>query len=274
VKEWVRGNMTRSDLPIPAAFVEEVRRAQADQQTAKLILLGLEVRGAPWEAAACELLGAASLAVNAGKIWDRVVLFTGHRIDAENRTTPRFPHAMEPVARTAIRQALEERQKRAQGDLLGVSGGANGGDLLFLEVCEELEITSELALALPADQYTKASVDSEDAAWTARFYKQLQRHATVPILASTPELPAWLAFKKGYDIWQRNNLWLLSRALSHRAAHRTFLALWDGEPGDAPGGTEHMVSLAREREVEFVLLNTKQLFGLETRGAAPSSTFP
>ena len=119
-----------------------------------------------------------------------------------------------------------------------------------------------MLLALPDDQFVDASVASEDPSWEKRFYAQLQKHPNAPILARTPELPKWLQFKNKYDIWQRNNLWLLSHALSKNAHHMTLIALWDGEAGDGPGGTEDMVNLAKERGARMVQLNTKEIFGL------------
>ena len=166
------------------------------------------------------------------------------------------------------------QEGRARGAILGVAGGANGGDILFHEVCEELDIKTEMLLALPRDQYVSASVDSDDKNWVKRFDAQLAKHPNPPILANSPELPQWLEFKKDYDFWQRNNLWLLSQALSRGAEHRTVIALWDGDKGDGPGGTEHMVSLAQAHDSEFVWLNTKELFGLDgaTNGAAGTTT--
>ena len=193
---------------------------------------------------------------------DRVILFTGHRIDSASRKVPRFPPGKEPEAREAIRKAIQQERENTQGPMLGIAGGANGGDLLFLEMCDDLSIPTELLLALPEDQFVAASVQSEDPGWERRFNVQIQKHQSVPILAETEELPQWLEFKKGYDIWQRNNLWLLSEALSRAAAHLTIIALWDGEQGDGPGGTEHMVKLAKERGAKTVVLNTKTIFGL------------
>ena len=193
---------------------------------------------------------------------DRLVLFTGHRIDSATREKPRFPAAKEGVARETIRRALEEEKNITHGSMLGVAGGANGGDLLFLEVCEELKIPTQMMLALPEDQFVEASVETDDPAWVKRFYAQLEKHPHAPVLAKTPELPKWLQFKKGYDVWQRNNLWLLSEALCRTPAHLTVIALWDGATGDGPGGTEHMVALARERGARIIHLNTKTLFGL------------
>jgi hypothetical protein len=193
---------------------------------------------------------------------ERLVLFTGHRIDAAGRENPRFPAAKEGVARNAIRAALEGEKNITHGSMLGVAGGANGGDLLFLELCEELNIPTQMMLALPEDQFVEQSVQADDLAWVRRFYAQLEKHPHAPVLSKTPELPKWLQFKKGYDVWQRNNLWLLGEALCRTPAHLTVIALWDGKTGDGPGGTEHMVALARERGARILHLNTKTLFGV------------
>lgn len=193
---------------------------------------------------------------------ERLVLFTGHRIDAAGRENPRFPAAKEGVARNAIRAALEGEKNITHGSMLGVAGGANGGDLLFLELCGELNIPTQMMLALPEDQFVEQSVQADDVAWVHRFYTQLEKHPDTPVLSKTPELPKWLQFKKGYDIWQRNNLWLVAEALCRTPAHLTVIALWDGKTGDGPGGTEHMVALARERGARILHLNTKTLFGL------------
>jgi hypothetical protein len=117
-------------------------------------------------------------------------------------------------------------------------------------------------LALPEDQFVEQSVQADDLAWVRRFYAQLEKHPHAPVLSKTPELPKWLQFKKGYDVWQRNNLWLLGEALCRTPAHLTVIALWDGKTGDGPGGTEHMVALARERGARILHLNTKTLFGV------------
>ena len=56
------------------------------------------------------------------------------------------------------------------------------------------------------------------------------------------------AFKKNYDVWQRNNPWLFSEALCRAPKLLTLIALWDDEAGDGPGGTEHGVNLAKSEE--------------------------
>jgi hypothetical protein len=193
---------------------------------------------------------------------DRVLLFTGHRIDSANRQTPRFPAAKESIAREAIRSTISQEKENTTGSLLGIAGGANGGDILFLEACDELGIQTKMLLALPENQFVQASVDNEDKIWLRRFHTQLENHPNAAVLAESPEVPKWLQFKRGYDVWQRNNLWLLSEALCLAPKNLTVIALWDGKLGDGPGSIEHMVGLAKERGARVIRLDTNTLFGL------------
>jgi hypothetical protein len=75
-------------------------------------------------------------------------------------------------------------------------------------------------------------------------------------------LPGWLADKPNYGVWQRSNIRMLNNALSIGDTDTTLIAFWDGEGGDGPGGTEHMVRSVRERGARAIVLDTKQLFGL------------
>ena len=44
------------------------------------------------------------------------------------------------------------------------------------------------------------------------------------------------------------------------ASHLTLLALWDGTMGDGPGGTEHMIRLAKANGAATTILSTIELF--------------
>jgi hypothetical protein len=48
------------------------------------------------------------------------------------------------------------------------------------------------------------------------------------------------------DVYDRANRWMLHSALSCGLQKLSFLTLWDGNPGDGPGGTDHMVSLVQK----------------------------
>jgi len=95
----------------------------------------------------------------------RVLLFTGHRVDDPGRKTPRFPADKESVARQAIKEVVAKEVAEADGIAFGIAGGASGGDILFHEVCAELGIPTKLYLALPSDQFIKASVRSAGSLW-------------------------------------------------------------------------------------------------------------
>ena len=188
----------------------------------------------------------------------RIILFTGHRVDAADRQTPRFPAAKENDARAMILKAVATEKEKAQGKLLGISGGASGGDILFHEVCQELAIPSQMYLVLPRVEYIKASVADGGVGWVDRF-DRLYDKLTRRILSDSEQLPRWLRGKKDYDIWQRSNLWMLHNALCISQDHLTLIALWNGAAGDAPGGTEDMVKRAKDRGATFIHLDARKL---------------
>jgi hypothetical protein len=190
----------------------------------------------------------------------RVLLFTGHMIDKEKREAPRFPNTKENVAaaKRAIAEAVADEQKT--GIAFGIAGCASGGDILFHEVCEELNVPTRILLALPHDRYIAASVAPAGPKWVDAFNRLTQSHH-VRVLDESERLPEWLEDKPDYNIWQRNNLWLLHNALTVAGGENvTLIALWNGEVGDGPGGTGDMVQKARERGAKIVILDTKKIF--------------
>lgn len=187
----------------------------------------------------------------------RVILFTGHRIDAPDRPTPRFPPAREQAARKMIFEAVAQEKERSGGRLFGISGGASGGDILFHEVCEELGIPSQMYLVLPKSEYIKSSVADSGADWVLRFNRLYDR-CEPKVLADAERLPRWLRGKKDYNVWQRSNLWMLHNALSLSRDHLTLIALWNGAAGDGPGGTDDMVRRAKDRGARFIHLDTSR----------------
>jgi hypothetical protein len=191
----------------------------------------------------------------------RTILFTGHQVDAPGRKEPRFPPDKEPLARAAIREAIERELKR-DGAVVGIAGAASGGDILFHEVCAELGIRTKLYLALPPESYVTESVAPAGPDWVRRFYAIQSRFPGVPVLARTKELPGWLRQRRDYSIWQRNNLWLLNEALNAGAQNVTVIALWNGKKGDGPGGTADMIETARDRGAEIDVLDTNTIFRL------------
>ena len=61
--------------------------------------------------------------------------------------------------------------------------------------------------------------------------------------------------------WERGNRWVLEMARTRGANKVTLVALWDGrEESGSPGGTGHMVRIARQAgTVDVVILDAAQL---------------
>lgn len=51
---------------------------------------------------------------------------------------------------------------------------------------------------------------------------------------------------EGVSLHDRCNRWILYTALSQGLRKTSFVTLWDGSPGDGPGGTQNMVELVRK----------------------------
>ncbi|AYL98115.1 tetratricopeptide repeat-containing protein [Mucilaginibacter celer] len=188
------------------------------------------------------------------------LLFTGHMIDKADRPKPRFPASSEQDARNRIKDCVLSviNSLAKDEELFGIAGGACGGDILFHEICVELEIPSAVYLALPREQFLKESVAFAGKPWIERFDKLLATHPH-PVLAQTTELPRWLRTMPDYSIWTRNNQWLLQSALANGGQQLTLLLLWDGGGGDGPGGTEHMARAAEKRSAKILLIDANKL---------------
>ncbi len=182
-----------------------------------------------------------------------VLLFTGHRVDAPARPSPRFPPAAEPLAAEMIAAAIAAERAEARGPMAGLAGGASGGDILFHEIAARLGIPTELYLALPPAEYCAASVADGGAEWVARFE------------ALCDNLPIRLLPREAHhdeqrlSVWERNNLWMLDSAFAWTAGGTSLLALWDGGGGDGPGGTADMVARARAGGARVELLDARRL---------------
>jgi hypothetical protein len=193
------------------------------------------------------------------KVLPHVLLFTGHMIDEPGRE-PRFPNnsAAEAEARRMIHGLVAREQQRAADGVVGIAGGACGGDILFHEVCAELGIETQLYLALPPHKFRPASVAQGGPAWIERFNKLCAR-IEPRILSDSEELPNWLHRKPDYGIWQRNNLWMLFNALAANSEDLTLIALWDKGKADGPGGTEDLVKQVESRGQRIFIAPAQRL---------------
>lgn len=181
-----------------------------------------------------------------------MVVFTGHRVDAPDRTDAkpaRFPEWCVERARTEIRKQLE-----ALNPAIGIAGAASGGDILFHEVCMELGVASWVRLAMPELPFVNESVAPAGQRWVDRFWAVIEfNRAQVKILAAEEE-PA-------SSVWQRANLWMFDEALALEPERLTVLALWDGEAGDGPGGPGDVLKRGRELGAAERVIDAKTLCG-------------
>ena len=125
-------------------------------------------------------------------------------------------------------------------------------------------------LALPTERFAAASVLDAGPDWMERF-RTLCKRQEIKVLADSEALPAWLAAREGYTIWERNNRWILHTALSRSDIDITLIVLWDGAGGDGPGGTRDMVKLATSRGVRVVSWTPAPSYEQARGYSAPSS---
>jgi hypothetical protein len=166
----------------------------------------------------------------------RVFLFSGHLLDRPGRLTPRFPHACVPFVARAISDAFDACGPQA-GDLAYASL-ACGGDLLFAEAALARGLALDARLPQREDAFLRASVTYAGAAWLARYHRVV-RHPAVCLSVLPPD-PAATGTR-----YEQLNRWLFVSALSHGVERVHCLCLWNGLPGADPGGTQHVVALAR-----------------------------
>jgi hypothetical protein len=163
----------------------------------------------------------------------RVFLFSGHMIDTPDRTVARFPPDKEPLAKGAIARLLEELGAGCED--LAVCGGACGGDLLFAEAALARRVALEIYLPFAEPAFIAESVDFAGGDWLARFVAA--RSAGTLHVMPYERGP----LREGADAYEQNNLWMLEAAGRFGMHKVEFVCLWDGQGGDGPGGTQHLL---------------------------------
>ena len=183
----------------------------------------------------------------------KVVLFSGHMIDAPGRAKPRFPPDKEAVAAGAIASALADLTLGPSD--LAICGGACGGDLLFAEAARAHGARLELYIPFEEPTFLENSVDFADRDWRARF---LAIKAEADLHIAPRELGPT---QDGEDPYERNNRWMLDAASRFGPGKVDFVCLWNGEGGDGPGGTKHMMEEVDAKGGRTTWLDTTKLWG-------------
>jgi hypothetical protein len=102
----------------------------------------------------------------------------------------------------------------------------------------------ELRLARPENEFLAESVTfaDRDHRWE-RSFAHVKESKQTKVFVMPDELgPA----PEGVSVHDRCNRWILYSAMSQGIPKASFVTLWNGEPGDGPGGTQHMVDLVRK----------------------------
>lgn len=184
----------------------------------------------------------------------QVLLFSGHRVDAPNRETPRFPLDKVPVATADITKVLD--QLNAGPDALALTQGASGGDLIFAEACQARGVKLQLLQPFPEPKFIERSVVTSAGDWRSRYYavkNQLENER--PPRCMPEELG-----EADRDPYERCNLWLLYTALAYGPEKVRFICLWNGGDGDGPGGTQHMMQEVKKRTGQVYWIDTRKLW--------------
>lgn len=176
------------------------------------------------------------------------LIFSGHLIDRPDRVQKRFPPENEEVIRLKIKKSVSEIKSKTNAELHGIAGGACGGDILFHEICEELQIPTIIYLALPPDEFKKESVSFAGKNWDIRFDNLLKRKPSKVLLPTNKS--------QENSIWESTNVWMLNDALKKGANHVTLIALWNNQEGDNKGGTNHMIDNAKTAGVKTEIIDS------------------
>jgi class 3 adenylate cyclase/tetratricopeptide (TPR) repeat protein len=180
----------------------------------------------------------------------KLVVFSGHMMDAPDRRTPRFPPEKEGEIR-----ALLEKQLAAMNAGIGFSSAASGSDILFLEAMLARGGAIHLVLPWPAEEFVKTSVAiAGDGVWVDRFHKVLDRAASIRVLGQL-YMPGSATGFEYCNLAMNGLARIFARSLDLEI---TPLAVWDGYTG-APGGTGSFVRYWRNRgtPVRVVPIATK-----------------
>ncbi|MCB9098000.1 MAG: hypothetical protein H6632_00560 [Anaerolineales bacterium] len=171
----------------------------------------------------------------------QVFIFSGHPIDPSSRAEPRFPPAMEKEVRDRIGKALDKFEADRH-DLAVTCGAAAGGDIIFIEVCLERDMTVEVHLPFEEARYIQRSVSYAGDHWIERFYN-IRNNANVKIWLQ----PDYLGrVKFGDNMYERNERWALYSSFIHGIDRMRLIALWDGLMDDNPGGPDKMIDRVRQ----------------------------
>ena len=157
-----------------------------------------------------------------------VLGFTGHRhIRNEDKVSK------------VLSEVITSLRSENNGEMMGRSSVASGGDVLFAEACLALNLKWIAQLPFPEEEFKK---DFSEKDW-ARAKALLNQALRVEIFSASARRPAdylkcGLATVEGADI---------------------MIALWDGKASRGTGGTAEIVAHARSLQKPLILIHAHSL---------------
>jgi class 3 adenylate cyclase len=191
------------------------------------------------------------------------VFFTGHMVDRPDRAIPRFEPSRAPEIARRIGGELE-----IAGATDGFASGACGGDIVFLEAILARGGRAHVTLPCAVDAFRKDCVDIIPGAdWVARFDRLLESASTVEILGEQYASDNAMAS----ECCSRVMVGLAERCARDKGEDPLVIALWDGRPGDAVGGTHSCVQFCIQNGYQVRLMtDLEQGVVAETRELSPA----
>jgi predicted NodU family carbamoyl transferase len=184
--------------------------------------------------------------------FNKVILCSGHLIDAPERERPRFPQEKEELVRERIEQSLNKWNIEA-GDL-AICGGARGADIMFAEACVKRKAEVWLFISLEENEFLKQSVRLPNTNWEERFFA-LKNSPTVKTFYQHESPNARLT-----DIspFEQANEWMIDTAEAEAKNPDNLYAIliWDEQTsGDGPGGTAHFAAKVKRLGAHVTIIN-------------------
>ncbi len=159
-------------------------------------------------------------------------------VDRVGRRPPRFPPARAEEIGQRIARELEALQATD-----GFASATSGGDILFLEAVLTRGGRVHVTLPCAVDEFRRDCVDIIPGAdWAARFDRILQQASSLEVLSQQYASDNAMAS----ECCNRVMVGLAVRNAATKAEEPQVLALWDGRPGDAFGGTQSVVQFCTQ----------------------------
>lgn len=180
----------------------------------------------------------------------RVIVFCGHRIDGPDRLVPRFP----PHLETKVYEAIRNRLQHTRGQV-GYASAASGSDILFLEAILSLGGECNIVLPYERERFIADSVATAGPGWVRRC-NQVMAKARELVIASESKPP-----DNAISYEYSNRLLHGLAQIRARQLHTDLLpmAVWNGQPGDGPGGTASTVSYWRQWNPHVELIDMAEI---------------